>query len=289
LIPLPWRGRGRGEGCKERRNSERESLSPVDTRPLITLTTDFGLGDTFVGIMKGVILGICPEARLVDLTHEVPRHDVLAAQLALEAAASYFPRGCIHLAVVDPGVGTARRPLCLRAGDTYYVGPDNGLFTFALDRPWTAVRLEDPAFRLAAVSRTFHGRDVFAPAAAHLAAGIPIERLGAPIGDPVRLSVPMARLEEGDLVGEVIGVDRFGNLTTSVTERDLERLGFVGEVEVGGRAVAGLSEAYGAVGQGVAGAILGSQGRLEIFVREGSARVVLGLGTGAPVRVRARR
>ncbi|MGH7397764.1 MAG: SAM hydrolase/SAM-dependent halogenase family protein, partial [Candidatus Rokuibacteriota bacterium] len=155
---------------------------------VITLTTDFGLRDPFVGIMKGVLLSICPSARLVDLTHEVPPHDILAGGLALEAATPFFPPGTVHLAVVDPGVGSARRAIAVRAGGYHLVGPDNGLFTFALEGAgWTAVSVTAPEYRLAEVGRTFHGRDIFAPAAAYLAAGVPLERLGPPVSDPERL------------------------------------------------------------------------------------------------------
>ena len=147
--------------------------------PIITLTTDFGLRDPFVGIMKGVILSICPSARLVDLTHEIEPQDVLGAGLALEAALPFFPDGTVHLAVVDPGVGSTRRPIALRARGQYLVGPDNGVLTLALQGArWAAVALTAREYRLAEVSRTFHGRDVFAPAAAYLAAGVPLERLG---------------------------------------------------------------------------------------------------------------
>ncbi len=165
--------------------------------------------------MKGVILGICREARLVDLTHEVAPHDVLEGALFLESAWRFFPSGSIHLAVIDPGVGSRRKALGLRAGGHCFVGPDNGLFTFALAADgWSAVSIEAPAYRLPEVSRTFHGRDIFAPAAAHLASGVPLERLGPIIVDPVRLALPYFRREGDEVVGEVIGSDRFGNLLT---------------------------------------------------------------------------
>ncbi len=204
--------------------------------PIITLTTDFGLQDPFVGIMKGVILSICPSACLVDLTHDVEPQDILGAALALEAALPFFPDGTVHLAVVDPGVGSARRPLAVRIRGQYLVGPDNGVLTPALlGSQRTAVALTAPEYRLPQVSRTFHGRDVFAPAAAYLAAGIG----------------PVA-------------------------------------VEVAGQPVAGLVDAYADGGDGRPAAIVGSTGRVEIFVRCGSARQALGVGRGAPVRIRKR-
>jgi len=256
---------------------------------LITLTTDFGLRDPFVGIMKGVVLSICPSARLVDLTHEIPPQDVLAGGLAVEAAAPFFPAGTVHLAVVDPGVGTARRAIAVRAGGSYLVGPDNGLFTFALEGDgWTAVSLTAPEYRLAEVSRTFHGRDVFAPAAAYLASGVPLERLGPTVSDPERLRRPGCRLEGGELVGEVLDADRFGNLLTSIPFARLAEIPGSGAlvVEVVGRRLRGPVGAYAEGGEGEPAVIVGSTGRLEIFVRAGSARDHLGAGRGTIVRVR---
>lgn len=256
---------------------------------LITLTTDFGLRDPFVGIMKGVLLSICPSARLVDLTHEIPAQDVLAGGRALEAAAPFFPAGTVHLAVVDPGVGTARRPLAIRAGGFYLVGPDNGLFTFALEgRGWTAVSLTAPEYRLAEVSRTFHGRDVFAPAAAYLASGVPLERLGPAVTDPERLPRAGCRLEAGELVGEVLDADRFGNLLTSIPAARLAEIAGAGGIalEVAGRRLRGPLGAYAAGSEREPAVIVGSTGCLEIFVKGGSALNALGVGRGAIVRVR---
>jgi S-adenosylmethionine hydrolase len=252
---------------------------------IITLTTDFGVRDPFVGIMKGVILGICGEARLVDLTHEIDPQDITGAQLALESALDYFPPGTIHLAVVDPGVGSARRALALEAGGHTFVGPDNGLFTFALAAPgWTAVSLEAPRYRLEPVSRTFHGRDVFAPAAAHLAGGTPLAELGPAMADPVRRPLPTARREGATVVGEVIAADRFGNLVTSITADLLQGAGRI-SVEVGGCALGAPRTAYAEGEAGAPAAIVASQGRLEIFVNGGDARALLRAGRGTPVRV----
>jgi S-adenosylmethionine hydrolase len=259
--------------------------------PIVTLTTDFGLRDPWVGVMKGVILGICPRARLVDLTHEVPAHDIVAGQLALEAAVPYFPTGTVHLAVVDPGVGSRRRPIAIEAGGRLFVGPDNGLFTFVLSGgAWSAVVLESPDARLPRVSTTFHGRDVFAPAAARLACGVPVARLGPPLDDPVRRPLPAARRDGARLVGEVIAADRFGNLVTSVRAGDLDELEGTGplEVSVDGRSVGPPRAAYAAGEPERPAAIMGSSERLEIFVREGSASAALGARRGAPVVVSRR-
>jgi hypothetical protein len=258
--------------------------------PVITLTTDFGTRDPWVGVMKGVILGICPEARLVDLSHDIAPQDVLEGALCLEAAADFFPPGTIHLAVVDPDVGSSRRPLALRAAGQCYVGPDNGLFSLVIARAGAveAVELTAREYRLPAVSRTFHGRDLFAPAAAHLASGVPLRRLGPAVTDPEKLVPPPARREGGLIAGEVIGADRFGNLLTSVTEEDLASLegprGLV--VEIGGIRVGALLSSYSDALSGGPGAIVGSTGRLEVFVREGSAQSTLALGRGAPVVVK---
>jgi len=254
--------------------------------PIITLTTDFGTRDPFVGVMKGVILGICPDARLVDLTHDVAPQDVLEAALVLESSARFFPAGTVHLAVVDPGVGSRRRALAISAARQRFVGPDNGLFTAALDEAgWEAVSLENPEYRLAEVSQTFHGRDVFAPAAAHLACGIALERFGLTVTDPVRIQLPGCRFENGAWVGEVIGADRFGNLLTSLTAA---RLGDTSgwEVEIGGRLLGPLVSCYADGREGEPSAIIGSSGRVEIFVRNANAQAVLGARSGTPVRVR---
>jgi S-adenosyl-L-methionine hydrolase (adenosine-forming) len=257
--------------------------------PLITLTTDFGSRDPFVGIMKGVILSICPAARLVDLTHEVAPQDVLGGRLALESAVPFFPDGTVHLAVVDPGVGSARRPIAVRSGGHHLVAPDNGLLSFALERPGcTVVALTAPEYRLPEVSATFHGRDIFAPAAAHLAAGLPLEQLGPVVVDPVRLSLPGCRLEGGGLIGEVLDADRFGNLVTSIPAARLADIPGRGvpSVEVDGRAAGRIVGSYADGPDGEPAAIVGSTGRLEIFVKGGSARGLLQVGRGAAVRVR---
>jgi S-adenosylmethionine hydrolase len=256
---------------------------------VITLTTDFGLRDPFVGILKGVMLSICPSARLVDLTHDVAPQDILGGCLALEAAVPFFPPGTVHLAVVDPGVGSLRRALALRVAGCYLVGPDNGLFTFALEGGrWTAVSVTAPEYRLPEVSHTFHGRDVFAPAAAYLAAGVPLERLGPPLADPERLRLPGCHLDGGELLGEVLDADRFGNLTTSIPAGRLGEIPGRGglAVEVDGQRARGPVRAYAEGVDGEPTVIVGSAGRLEIFVKAGSARDRLGVGRGAKVRVK---
>jgi S-adenosyl-L-methionine hydrolase (adenosine-forming) len=260
--------------------------------PIITLTTDFGLRDPFVGVMKGVALGICPDAQLVDLTHEVSPYDVREGAMALESAWRFFPSGSVHLAVIDPGVGGARRALAISAAGHYFVGPDNGLFTFVLHfGGWIAVSLEAPDYRLSVVSQTFHGRDIFAPAAAHLASGMAIERLGPTVTDPVRLERTGASRRGDELIGEVIGSDRFGNLLTSITGEEASKLApwTALTVRVAERDLGPPVTCYEEVAAGVPRAIVGSSGRIEIFVRTGSALAVLGARRGTAVSiVRAR-
>jgi S-adenosyl-L-methionine hydrolase (adenosine-forming) len=251
---------------------------------IVTLTTDFGTRDPYVAAMKGVILGIARDARLVDATHEIAPHDVTEGALALEAIAPWFPPGTVHLAVVDPGVGTARRGLVVVRERALFVGPDNGLFTPFLDEGgWGAFELVAPAYRLREVSTTFHGRDVFAPAAAHLAQGVAPERLGPAVADPVRLPWPTVREATGAVAGTVLHVDRFGNLVTSIRADAFGAWGGI-SVRMGGKALPFVST-YGDLEPGQPGALVGGSGRLEIAVREGSAAVRLKASRGTPVVV----
>ena len=256
---------------------------------IVTLTTDFGLRDAYVAEMKGVMLGIADAARrplaFVDVTHEVERHDITEGALALEAAAPFFPAGTVHLGVVDPGVGTARRGLVLAAGGHVFVGPDNGLFTPFLETgDWSAFELAEADYRLPIVSRTFHGRDVFAPAAAHVASGVEPARFGPPLRDPVRLSWPEVRAVTGAVAGAVVHADRFGNLITSIHARTLAPVDRELIVRIGGREVP-LVGTYGDLSVGRPGALIGSGGRLEIAVREGSAATLLRARRGTAVVV----
>ncbi len=263
--------------------------------PLITFLSDFGAQDWFVGVVHGVIHGICPEARIVDLTHAVPAGHVARAAFILEAGAPDFPAGTVHLAVVDPGVGTERRALVVKARGQHFVGPDNGILEWALADPAAeAHALAESRYFRRPVSRTFHGRDVFAPAAAYVAKGEPIRCFGPQVEDPVRLPLVRPRVAQGLLVGQVMFIDRFGNALTNVTEQDLQgvfapwpeaRL----DAEVAGRMIGGLSRSYGDAPMGTLVAIIGSSGRLEIAQVGGDAAERLGLGEGDEVRVRARR
>lgn len=251
---------------------------------IITLTTDFGTRDTYVAEMKAVILGLARTVQLVDVTHEVEPQQITEGALAVEAAAPLFPRGTIHIAVVDPGVGTARRALVVAAAGQFFVGPDNGLLTSALIREgWEAFELASPEYRLPVVSRTFHGRDVFAPAAGHLALGVPPARFGPPVTDPVRLPWAQAREVAGGVAGRVIHIDRFGNLVTSIDAEQVSALGSArATLRIGGRALP-LVGTYADLPPGGAGALVGSRNRVEVVVRDGSAAAVLRAQRGTPV------
>ncbi|MBI4638873.1 MAG: SAM-dependent chlorinase/fluorinase [Candidatus Rokubacteria bacterium] len=252
---------------------------------VITLTTDFGLRDTYVAEMKAAILSITPGVCLVDLTHEVLPHDITEGALALEAAAPFFPQGTIHVAVVDPEVGTARRGIALASGGHVFIAPDNGLLTPFLARDgWRAWELRAAEYRLPEVSRTFHGRDIFAPAAAHVARGVELHRLGPAVRDPVRLAWPGTHHVRGGLAGAVLHVDRFGNLVTSIDADAVESLGPRVTIRIAGRSLP-LVGTYADLPPGRAGALLGSRNRLEVAVREGSAAAQLRARRGTPVVV----
>jgi hypothetical protein len=256
---------------------------------IITLLTDFGLDDAYVGVVKGVILGINAAAHLVDLTHAVPPQDILRGALLLETAYRVFPAGTVHLAVVDPGVGGARRPLALLADGHYFVGPDNGLLGFLDGIPGAAaVALTNPAYHRTAVSRTFHARDIFGPVAAHCSLGVPLHRFGPPVRRLARHGWPRPRRAGGRVVGQVLLVDRFGNLLTNLTAKDLPAGRRACVLEIGRERIEGLSGTYGDRPPGALGAVVDSSGRVEIFVREGRARDRLGIGPGAQVSVRSR-
>ena len=258
------------------------------TAPCLTLLTDFGAEDTFVGVVKGVILSIAPGISVVDLTHGCPRHDIRSAAFHLAAAIRFFPPGTVHLVVIDPGVGGERRAIAVETETALYVAPDNGVLTFALqrDHPRRAVHLTRDEYRLANVSATFHGRDVFAPAAAYLARGVPILDMGEEINDLVKISIPLARLEdEGVIRGQVQHIDHFGNCITNIPETILQEPGNA-IIEVGSHVINGMSPSYSAVAPGIALALTGSSGYLEVAVREGSAAEQLDLKRGDPISYR---
>jgi hypothetical protein len=259
-------------------------------RPVVALLTDFGTHDHYAGTMKGVILGICPEATLVDISHDVTPHDVLGASLELAASHHYFPSGTIFLVVVDPGVGSARRGLAVEAGDYRFVAPDNGVLTAVLaeTRPKTLVELTERQYARPTVSRTFEGRDRFAPAAGWLAKGVRLAALGRPLADYQRLVMPTPDVTPDAVEGVVLRVDRFGNLITNIDRRTFDRLAQDGAVEIRAEEVSigRLVSTYAEIAGGEVAALFGSSDRLELAANAESAAGRLGLARGARVVVR---
>lgn len=275
----------------ERGRRARSALAPAGdgAAPVVTLTTDFGLTDPFVGIMKGVILGIAPTARIVDVTHGVPAQNVVVGAYALASAVRWFPRGTVHVAVVDPGVGTGRRALLVETVDGWLIGPDNGLLSLAA--PARAVRqifdVSRSAYRLRPVSRTFHGRDVFAPVAAALVTGVALDRLGRAVRSMCRLRQPVPRRRGTALVGAVLWVDGFGNLTTNVSETVLAR-SFRGgrlSITIAGHVVP-FRSSYAGVAAGRPVALVNSSDLVEIALNGGSAAVRFDAGPGSAIEIR---
>jgi S-adenosyl-L-methionine hydrolase (adenosine-forming) len=262
------------------------------TRTCITLLSDFGVQDEYAACLKGVILGLNPRAVLVDLSHAVPPQDIRCGAFVLAGAAAYFPPGTIHLAVVDPGVGTGRRGLAAYGRGQFWVGPDNGLFhlIFAGGPEFKMVSLENPDYFLPQVSPSFHGRDLFAPVAAHLSLGLELGRLGPPLSDPVRLSWPEPSVTPALIRGEIIHVDRFGNLVSNIAAGAwhtwLQGAENKFRLQVGRRTLTRLGRTYGEVPPGELLALVGSHGYLEIACSGGSAEVRLRAGTGLSVAVR---
>ena len=257
---------------------------------IITLTTDFGLKDGNVGVMKGVIWGIAPGAAIADLSHLISPQNVPEAALILLRSAPYFPAGTIHIVVVDPGVGTARRPMAAQVGAQYFVGPDNGILTLWLERaekegqPTRFVHLDRPQYWLAEVSHVFHGRDIFAPCAAHLAAGVSLEDLGTPVSDPVRLALPQPQRTPNGWRGELIHIDHFGNLASNIRVEHLrgQPLATVG---LGGVNINGMVHTFGERPPGELVALFGSTGNLIVSVVNGSAAERLQARLGDRVEV----
>ena len=255
--------------------------------PIITLTTDFGYADGYVGALKGVILSIAPLAHIVDITHGISPQAITQAAFVLQQAVPYFPADTIHLAVIDPGVGSARRPLALRTPHATFVGPDNGLFTPFFTPAGTVqiVHLTQSQYWRPQPSATFHGRDIFAPVAAHLSAGIPLAGMGVEMDDPVRwVDTAPSRMAGGALHGTVIHIDYFGNLITNLPA------GWLGEdqwtVEVHGEVVPAISPHYAAVAPGRLVAYVGSSGTLEVAIREGNGAHELAMKQGDSVLAR---
>jgi S-adenosylmethionine hydrolase len=259
--------------------------------PHIALLTDFGTRDHYVGAMKGVILGICPEVTLVDLSHDLPAHDIPFASLELAATARYFPAGTIFLVVVDPGVGTSRRGLAAAAGDWTFVAPDNGVLTAQFEEtpPKKVVELTERRYARPTVSRTFEGRDRFAPAAAFIARGIQLAAFGRAVSDYTMLPLPKPDAGDGVVRGVVTRIDRFGNIVTNLDRPSCERLtdgGAPVQLTVGAHAIGRIVSTYADLGPGEIGALFGSTDHLECAASAASAAQALGVAPGAAVELR---
>ncbi|MFO0753388.1 MAG: SAM-dependent chlorinase/fluorinase [Thermodesulfovibrionales bacterium] len=249
--------------------------------PLITLTTDFGYKDPFVGEMKGVILSINPQVVPVDITHDIDPQDIQEGALLIGESHRYFPKGSIHVVVVDPGVGSGRRAVIVEAGGHFFVGPDNGVFSAVLSSPESAriIHIVEEKYVLALRSPTFQGRDVFGPAAAWLSRGVALEEFGPRIADPVRIALSQPRREGGRIIGEVIHIDRFGNAVTNIRRSDLEACGGLLDAEVKGIPAARVQH-YAQAGENSLHCLVNSSGRLEFFVNRGDAAERYGIGKG---------
>ncbi len=269
--------------------------------PVITLLSDFGLSDSYVGAMKGVISTICPGASIVDITHEAPPQDLLQGAFLLSTAWRFFPSGTVHVSVVDPGVGTERKPLLVQASDHFFIAPDNGILSLVLPgeddgaAPFQAYQaavpqgveafaLTDSAYWLHPVSNTFHGRDIFAPVAANLLLGAAPGDMGERVEEMVRLAVPKPLWQDGLLTGYVLQVDRFGNIVTNIVMQDFAEMSGGIEVEVGKRKISRFSNTYGDTNELTA--LIGGQGYLEVALPNGNAALELGVRVQDRVVVR---
>ncbi len=268
-------------------------------QPIITIISDFGTADGYVGAMKGLILSICPQIQLVDISHSIPPQDLYRTAFTLFNAAPFFPPDTVHLVVVDPGVGTSRRPLAMSAGGMIYVGPDNGIFSLVARPPDQVVVLENPDYLSNTISATFHGRDIFAPAAAHLAARVPLAELGPAVPDWVTLDFPTITLRPPyKVIGEVLYLDHFGNIISNIgvlswkgsvlelnpifADSDPVTISTKAVVQSGNYTLK-LCQTYGEAPAGEALALIGSSGLLEIAIRGGHAGQELGLRPGDKV------
>ncbi len=257
--------------------------------PVISLMTDFGIKDGTVGVMKGVIWGICPAAQISDLSHIIQAQNIREAAYILARSVPYYPKDSIHVVVVDPGVGTARRPMAARIGDWYYVGPDNGTITGLLERAdpqgWSNefVELNQKKYWLSNISHVFHGRDIFSPVAAHLANGISLHEVGTPFTDPVRIQLPKPVQTENGWQGEVIHIDHFGNIASNIR---VENLGAALDkkekiiARIGQHEIKGMVNTFGEKSPGELVVLMGSTGNLGISIVNGNAAAGLGVKVG---------
>jgi len=256
---------------------------------IITLLTDFGAADGFVAAMKGVILSIHPRAQIIDLTHDLAPQDIVAGEFLLSAHFKYFPTGAVHVAVVDPGVGTARKAIACFWQEHYFIAPDNGLLDFCIEESsCLAVHLTRREYWRTEVSNTFHGRDIFAPVAAHLAAGVPFHKLGEPVQLTARLRARKCRIENETLVGEIVYSDHFGNLITNISKTAFEN--FAGKssfaIQLQEIIITAIQPSYGDAAVGELVALINSFDRLEIGLVQGNARTSLAIALGTPIIIK---
>jgi len=255
---------------------------------LITLTTDFGCQDHYVGVLKAVILSIAPDVRLIDISHDIPPQDIMAGAWVVRNSAMLFPDGSVHLVVVDPGVGTKRKPIAMQIGNQFFVGPDNGIFSLIADQhSHQAVELNEPSFWRPNPSHTFHGRDIFAPVAAHLANGASLSDLGSPLKSLENYRWAMPISDKDGVQGWVVHIDRFGNLITNIPEKMVAEAGERAKLKiyVGNTILNKLVDTFGEVTEGEPAAYIGSAGMLEIAINKGDAHEMLGVEKGAPISI----
>jgi S-adenosylmethionine hydrolase len=259
-------------------------------RPVVAFLSDFGTRDHYAGTLKAVVLSVCPDATLVDIGHEIPAHDVVAGALELAACYRFFPAGTIFLVVVDPGVGSSRRGIAADCGDYRFVAPDNGVLSavFRETPPRKVIELTERKYARATVSRTFEGRDRFAPAAGWLAKGIALVSMGKSISNYQIIDLPRPEVASDQIAGEVMRVDRFGNLITNIDRRTLEQFaaGHSIRITIGDREIARIVATYAEAPAGELCALFGSTDHLEIAVNAGDAARELGLSRGAKATVR---
>lgn len=261
-------------------------------RSFITFITDFGYTDHFVGVMKGVILGINPAVRIIDISHQIDSQDIREAAFVLKLAYRYFPKNTIHVVVVDPGVGSGRRPIVVVTPDYYFIGPDNGVFSYIYKEEGSikVVEISAEHYYLQSPGSTFHGRDIFAPVAGWLSRGIEANNFGLEMEDFARLEPSEPEIKEGLIVGRIIHIDKFGNLITDIEKHHIEELiKKTGkkqvEVKVKDLVIPNLSKYYSQIGRGLPGALINSDGYLEIYCYLGSTRELLKVAKGEEVGV----
>jgi len=262
----------------------------MNASSIITLTTDFGLRDEYIGVLKGVIATINPHARVIDLSHAIEAHDLLWVNYLIDKNYDFFPTGTIHTLVVDPGVGTQRDIIIVKAADHFFVCPDNGLITKVVreGNVQRVVRLDNSQYWLSRVSNTFHGRDIFAPVAAYLSLGEPMEKMGPVVKNIATIQLPEPELKAGSIRGTVIHIDHFGNLLTNIEDKHIKKLNARPSkliLRIGRRTINGLKSAYASVARGDLLAIIGSRRLLEISVNLGSAAALTNAGVGTPVSI----